>query len=55
MKLICVDNTGFEDQLTLGKDYLVLCFESWSNAQVINDKQEAVWYGLSKFVLGDCV
>ena len=48
MKVICTSSEGFEDQLTEGKDYLVLC-ASPSSYQVLNDNQEAVWYGNNKF------
>ena len=55
MKLVCVDSSAFEDQLTDGKDYIVLCFESWDSAKIINDNGDARWYGLSRFVWTEAV
>lgn len=55
MKVKCLNNSNFEDTLTEGKDYIVLCFKSWSEAQIINDKEESQWYGLDNFTWSEAV
>lgn len=55
MKVKCVDNSGFEDQLTVGDVYLVLVLKSWNEVKVVNDNEAGSWYGLNKFAWSECV
>lgn len=55
MKIKCINNSVFEDQLTEGEDYIVLEFKSWSEARIINDNEETRWYGLDNFVWSESV
>ena len=46
----CVDNSGFEDQLTNGTEYTVkLIGNGAAEMQIENDDQVERWYGSSKF------
>ncbi len=44
----CIDNEGFEDQLTVGFVYPVV-FEGENGPQIINDKGQLRYYGTIKF------
>lgn len=55
MKVKCIDNSAFEDQLTNEKDYIVLEFHSWDSAKIINDNGDTKYYGLEKFVWSEGV
>ncbi len=48
MNIECIDNGGFEDQLTASSQYRVK--EIGHNGYLIeNDNEQARWYGESKF------
>ena len=50
MYLLCVDNDGFEDQLTLESAYMVE--QSGENGyQVYDDKEILRWYGELHFAI----
>lgn len=48
MIIECTDNSGFEDQLQPGQDYIVI--QQGKNDYLIeNDKNEQHWYGAFRF------
>ncbi len=49
--LECKDNSGFEDQLTVGKEYLVLRVGE-NDYKIVNDNEDHCWYGSVAFHLG---
>jgi len=50
MHVLCVDEAGFEDQLTEGQTYPVaLIGNGGSSYQVENDQGDRRWYGEAKF------
>ena len=48
MHIQCIDNNGFEDQLTAGKTYAVTDFQG-NSVQLEGDKGQIRWYGRLKF------
>ncbi len=48
MQIQCVDNSGFEDQLTEGQTYVVVCAQG-NSVQLEGDKGQLRWYGRLKF------
>lgn len=48
MYMICTNNDGFEDQLTVGKQYPVKALKG-ASVQVENDNGVNYWYGTTKF------
>jgi hypothetical protein len=48
MKILCVDNSGFEDFLTAGKTYEVEAI-GVNGYCIATDKGRSCWYGESKF------
>jgi hypothetical protein len=50
MIIECIDNDGFEDQLTKGHGYVVTMIGNGGESfQVKNDKGDLRWYGEAKF------
>lgn len=46
----CIDESGFEDQLTAGECYRVVAFSNGGNCIMVeNDQGDRVWYGDVKF------
>lgn len=50
MNIICKDNEGFEDQLTVRKVYQVLSWKGGS-VKIVNERNEQRWYGMVKFTV----
>lgn len=48
MQIQCIDNSGFEDQLTLGQSYAVTGAQGYS-VQLEDDGGQRRWYGRLKF------
>jgi hypothetical protein len=48
MYMICTDNDGFEDQLTVKEKYTVKGLQGGS-VEIENDRGEIRWYGTIKF------
>lgn len=53
MYVNCIDDGGFEDQLSVEKTYQVL--EQKNNSYlIINDNEEKAWYGTMHFTVEFC-
>lgn len=52
MQITCIDNSGFEDQLTEGQSYPILSIQG-NSVQLQDDRGTLRWYGRLKFRISD--